>query len=141
MKKLKSYKELSQLKSHEDRLNYLRLDGVVAERTFGADRYINQSLYHSAEWKKARRDAILRDNGCDLGIEGYEINDKIMVHHINPISLEDIENSDPCVFDLDNLITVTRRTHDTIHYGIAEKKNYPKLVLERTPNDTCPWKQ
>lgn len=137
---IKTYSELSKLKTFEDRFNYLKLDGVVGKDKFGFDRYLNQFLYHnSTDWKATRRKVIIRDNGCDLGLYGYEIYDRIIVHHINPITVEDLLNRNPIIFDLDNLICVTHRTHNAIHYG-----NDSILVttpIERSKNDTCPWKR
>ena len=135
---IKSYLEMSKFLSFEERLDYLMLDGKVGEDTFGFDRYLNQALYKSKEWKGLREKIIIRDNGCDLGVEGYEINDRILIHHINPISQEDILQRASCVFDPNNLISVTKRTHDAIHYSSALiVTNKPK---SRTYNDTCPWK-
>lgn len=135
---IKSYLEMSKLLTFEERLDYLMLDGKVGEDTFGFDRYLNQALYKSKEWKGLREKIIIRDNGCDLGVEGYEINDRVLIHHINPISQEDILQRASCVFDPNNLISVTKRTHDAIHYSSALiVTNKPK---SRTHNDTCPWK-
>jgi hypothetical protein len=116
------------------------LTGSVGVDTFGYDRYINQILYNSEEWKIIRRKVIIRDGGCDLGIKGYDIYDEILVHHIVPITLSDIENGNPIVFDLNNLICTTRYTHNLIHYGKADSLR--RLIpMERSPNDTCPWKK
>ena len=135
---IKSYLEMSKFLTFEERLDYLMLDGKVGEDTFGFDRYLNQALYKSKEWKRLREKIIMRDNGCDLGVEGYEINDRILIHHINPISQEDILQRASCVFDPNNLISVTKRTHDAIHYSSALIiTNKPKI---RISNDTCPWK-
>ena len=137
---IRSYSELSKLKTFEERFNYLKLDGIVGQDKFGFDRYMNQWLYHnSKEWKATRRNVIVRDNGCDLGVEGYEIHDRIIVHHINPITIEDLLNHNPIIFDLDNLICVTHNTHNAIHYG--DKKLLVRAPVERSKNDTCPWKQ
>ncbi len=137
---IKTYSELSKLKTFEDRFNYLKLDGIVGQDKFGFDRYLNQFLYHnSADWKATRRKVIVRDNGCDLGLDGYEIYDRIIVHHINPITIDDLLNRNPIIFDLDNLICVTHSTHNAIHYS-----NDSILItspIERTKNDTCPWKR
>lgn len=135
---IKSYNELRRLKTFEERFDYLKLNGTVGNTTFGYDRYINQMLYKSDRWLRVRDKAIIRDEGCDLGVEGYEIYDEILVHHINPITLEDIENNSPIVFDLNNLITTTLRTHNGMHYGSKNPRVLPK---ERTRNDTCPWKK
>lgn len=136
---IKTYSELVKLDSFVDRFNYLKIGGVVGKETFGFDRYLNQILYNSPEWKMARRNAIIRDNGCDLGVEGYEIHGIIMVHHINPITLEEVINRDPKIFDLEFLITTTLRTHNAVHYG-DESLLFTGPVI-RTPNDTCPWRK
>ena len=136
--KSKSYSEMKKLKTHEERYEYLKLSGKVASETFGYDRYLNQTLYNSPEWKSVRNKVILRDNGCDLGVEGFEIGGKVLVHHLNPISKEDILNRDPKIFDLENLVCTCKRTHDAIHYGSEDSYHEP---AERKPNDTCPWKK
>lgn len=136
----KSYKELSLLNSFEDRFNYLKLVGKVGVDTFGFDRYMNQQFYRSREWKNVRDYVIVRDNGCDLGISGKEITGKIYIHHINPISPDDIEHSSDNLLDPNNLICVSQETHNAIHYGdnsILEKNK----VVQRVPGDTCPWKK
>lgn len=134
----KTYSELVQLPTFTERLHYLLLDGTVAAPTFGANRYLNQKLYRSADWQRVRRLVIIRDGGNDLGIEGYSIERAILIHHINPITEEMILNADPEIFNLDNLILTTRNTHNIIHYGDAG------LIKEdwkpRTPNDTIPWR-
>ena len=134
----KSYSEMMKLKTHEERYEYLKLSGKVASETFGYDRYLNQTLYNSPEWKAVRNKVILRDNGCDLGLEGFDIHGKILIHHINPITKEDILNRDPAIFDPDNLVCTTKRTHDAIHYGGEDSYKPP---VTRTANDTCPWKR
>lgn len=134
----KSYTELIKLNTFDERFEYLQLHGLVGEETFGYSRYLNQILYASPEWKATRQQIILRDGGCDLAVPGYEICGKILIHHINPISLKDIEERDPKVFDLNNLITVSFMTHQAIHYGSKDL-----LLLdpvERRPNDQCPWR-
>ena len=135
----KTYDELITLPTFKERFDYLKLNGFVGKETFGFDRYLNQVLYRSYEWKQTRKQVILRDNGCDLGINGREIFGKILVHHINPITLEDINNRNPEIFNLNNLITVSFDTHQAIHFGSYEL--LPKDPVERKPNDTCPWKQ
>lgn len=137
---IKTYHDLSRLKTFEERFNYLKLGGVVGQKTFGFERYLNQVLYHtSKDWKFARRDAIARDNGCDLGILDREILDKIYVHHINPITIEDIENGAKCLFDLNNLICTSFMTSQAIHYGdISMLAMLPK---ERTKGDTILWQR
>lgn len=134
---MKTYKELILLPTFDERLEYLKLNGRVGEETFGYSRYLNQILYQSPEWKSTRRSIILRDKGCDLGVDGYEIGGKIFVHHINPISLKDIEERNPSVYDLNNLITVSDQTHRAIHYGMDIAYLDP---IERRPNDQCPWR-
>ena len=134
----RTYSELVQLPTFTERLRYLLLDGTVAAPTFGANRYLNQKLYRSANWQRVRRLVIIRDGGNDLGVEGYSIEGAILIHHINPITEEMILNADPEIFNLDNLILTTRNTHNIIHYGDAG------LIKEdwkpRTPNDTIPWR-
>lgn len=124
--------------SFRDRYLYLKLRGVVGEETFGYDRYVNQSLYKSPKWRRTRREIIIRDNGCDLGVDGYELDDYIIVHHINPITLEDIEEEREMIFDPENLICCSSRTHKAIHFG--DESLLPKELVIRTPGDTCLWK-
>lgn len=135
---VKSYSELILLPTFEERLEYLKLDGVVGRETFGYARYLNQRLYHDPRWLRRKSEAIVRDNGCDLGVDGYTIYGPILVHHINPITIDDILMQRACVFDLDNLITTWLRTHNAIHYGIVD--DVVDKVVERKPNDTCPWR-
>lgn len=135
---IKTYSELITIPSFMDRFRYLKLGGQVGEDTFGHDRYLNQILYHSPEWKRFRRDIILRDNGCDLGVEGFEIHGKILVHHLNPITIDDILNRSSKVFDPENVISTRHITHNAIHYGCEDLLDIE--VVERTPYDTCPWK-
>jgi len=131
------YSELVSFKTFEERFEYLKLDGIVGNETFGYDRYLNQLLYKSSDWKKIRNEVIARDNGCDLGIDGHEIFISPLVHHINPITIEDIKNRNPIIFDSENLITTILSTHNAIHYGYKLSNN----IQNRVPNDTCPWKQ
>ena len=126
------------LKTYEERFDYLKIGGRVGLEAFGYDRYLNQILYNTKQWKKFRREIIIRDNACDLACEGYEINYRILVHHINPITVEDIINRNPMIFDPENAITTTHRTHNAIHYG--DKNLLMLQPMERTPNDTCPWR-
>lgn len=135
---IKTYSELIVLPTYEERFNYLKLEGVVGEITFGFDRYLNQKLYTSQEWKTVRNQVIVRDNGCDLACEGYEIYGKILIHHINPITVEDVINRNPIIFDLENLISTTHNTHNAIHYG--DENLLIKGPIERTKNDTIPWR-
>ena len=135
----RSYVELARLSTFEERYEYLRLSGIVGQATFGSDRYLNQTLYTSPEWKSFRNKVILRDYGCDLGIEGRDIlGDRIIIHHINPLTIDDIRDRSPSIFDLNNVICVSHMTHEAIHYGDASL--LPKDPIERKPNDTCPWK-
>jgi hypothetical protein len=136
---IRTYSELKQLHTLEERFNYLKLQGRVGESTFGFDRYLNQMLYSSERWKRTRRGIIIRDNGCDLGVEGYEINDLIMVHHMNPITIEDIEEERDKIFNEEFLISASSKTHKAIHYG--DERLLPKVPIIRYKNDTCPWRQ
>lgn len=133
----KTYKELSRLKTFDERFEYLKLSGTVAYETFGFNRYLNQKLYNSPEWRRTRNNIILRDNGCDLGVEGYEIQNHILIHHLNPITIEDIENRAECIFDLNNLICVSHKTHNAIHYGDISQVTKTEIV--RCPGDTKLW--
>lgn len=139
MRSDKSYSECMALPTFLDRYRYLQIGGNVGEETFGFDRYLNQSLYRDSDWKRFRRDMIVRDNGCDLVCEGYEIVGKILLHHINPITIQDILRRDPKIFDPENVICTSLNTHNAIHYGDESLLITEPLV--RTPNDTCPWKR
>lgn len=134
----KSYSEMLKFDYFEDRLKYLKLDGRVAEDTFGGKRILNQEFYKSYEWKRIRDKVISRDNGCDLGVPGYEIYDKVLVHHINPITDADIVEGSEKLFDLENLVCVSHKTHNFIHTGLYDPylENLPK---ERRPGDTKLW--
>lgn len=134
----RSYTELKQFTTFLDRYNYLKLSGQVGVETFGFDRYLNQILYRSSKWRKARDIVIIRDNGCDLGVPDYDINDTIIVHHMNPISIDDIENEVTWIYEPEFLICCSKRTHNAIHYG--DESLLPKEPIIRTPHDTCPWK-
>ena len=138
-KMIRTYSELIKLKTFKDRFEYLKLDGIVGEETFGFDRYMNQIFYKSREWTSVRRSVIIRDNGCDLGVEGYEIYGKILIHHMNPINLSDIVHKTDELLNPDYLITTVLSTHNAIHYGDASL--LPALLIERRANDTCPWKR
>ena len=139
-KNIRTYSELSKLKTFRERYEYLKLDGTVGEETFGFDRYINQMFYKSEEWKRIRNYVITRDNGCDLGISDRKIVDSvILVHHMNPITKEDIINKNEILLDPEYLITTIKPTHDAIHYG-DESLLADDLVI-RSKNDTCPWKR
>lgn len=135
---IKSYDALSLLDTIEDRYNYLRIGGSVGYETFGFDRYLNQSFYQSAEWKRVRDEVISRDDGCDLGLEGYEINGRILIHHMNPIRPTQIKFFDPDILDPDFLISCSHKTHNAIHYG--DENLLPRRIVERRPNDTIPWR-
>ena len=136
----KTYSELMELNTFEERFNYLKLDGRVGEDTFGWDRYLNQMLYKSNRWITDTRPRIIaRDNGRDLGIEGREIMGKIIVHHINPVTADDILNDRPIVHDPENLISVSHLTHNAIHY--SNEDILIKDPIVRSKNDTCPWKK
>lgn len=135
---IKCYSELMSLSTFIERYRYLKLGGSVGKETFGYDRYLNQTLYRSPEWKRFRRDIIIRDNGCDLGCEGYDIVGKILIHHIEPITIEDIIKRNPKIFDPENVISTQLMTHNAIHYGDESLLITEPVV--RKPNDTCPWK-
>lgn len=135
---IRTYSELIQLKTFEERFEYLKLDGVIGRETFGFDRYLNQMFYTSIEWKKFRRDIILRDNGCDLAIPGLDIVGKIFIHHLNPITKEDILNRTEYLMNPEFVICSSKLTHDAIHYGDSDL--LPKGPIERKRNDTCPWR-
>ena len=135
---VKSYSELIALPTFIERYRYLQLGGRVGEETFGFDRWLNQRFYKDPEWLSARDKVIIRDNGCDLGMEGHEIYGKILVHHINPITKEDIMRRSRTLFDPENLICTIKNTHDAIHYGDESLLIIAPTI--RTRNDTCPWK-
>lgn len=140
MSRVRKYSELRRLASFEDRFDYLSLrresEGIGAA-TFGFDRWINQQFYRSREWKQVRHAVILRDNACDLGIPGRDIVRELLVHHMNPMTPEDLENGADWVLDPEYLITTTHRTHNAIHYGDASL--LPQPLVERRPGDTKPW--
>ena len=138
--KIRTYEELSKIKTFEERYEYLKLDGSVGEETFGFDRYLNQKFYkYDPDWKKIRDEVIFRDNGCDLGIEGREINGLILVHHMNPITKDDILNRSKYLLNPNYLITTIKSTHDAIHYGSSDLLMKDPVV--RSKNDTCPWRK
>lgn len=139
MKTIRSYTELITLPTFEERYRYLKLNGKVGEETFGFDRYLNQVFYNSKEWKQIRDFVIVRDRGCDLGIKDREIFGKILVHHMNPISLEDIARRSDYLLDPEYLICTVKNTHDAIHYG--DESLLFTIPTERTRNDTCPWRR
>lgn len=137
--KVKCYSELRQLSTFEERYNYLRLRGKVGQDTFGFDRVFNQMFYSSKEWKSVRNQVIIRDLGCDLGVEGYEIHGRIIIHHMNPITLDDIRDNTDFLMNPEYLITTVHSTHNAIHYG--DESLLPRGPIERRKNDTCPWKR
>jgi hypothetical protein len=135
---IRTYSDLSRLNTFEDRYQYLKLNGAVGEETFGFDRFINQNFYKSPEWKAVRDFVIVRDNGCDLGVEGYEIRGKIFIHHMNPILSKDIETRSEFLLDPEYLISTTHPTHNAIHY--SDESLLIQTPVERCKNDTCPWR-
>lgn len=136
---IRTYSELSKLKTFKERFTYLRLNGFVGKETFGFDRYLNQVFYKSAKWRSIRDFVIVRDNGCDLGIEGREIYGKIIIHHMNPITIQDIEHESDFLLDPEFLISTVHETHNAIHYG--DENLLILAPIERKPNDTCPWRR
>lgn len=136
---IRCYKELSRIESYEERFRYLKLVGQVGESTFGFDRYLNQIVYSSRKWKQVRNAVIIRDEGRDMGVEGYEIQGRIVIHHMNPISIEDAEKDGEFIYDPEFLICVAPITHNAIHYG--DESLLPKDPIDRFPNDTCPWRR
>lgn len=137
MSKIRTYSELSNFHTFDERFRYLKLGGSVGEATFGFDRYINQKFYLSREWRSARDHVLVRDNGCDLGVDGYEIYDRPLIHHINPMSPQDIIHAEDWILNPEYLITTTQNTHNAIHYG--NEHLLPKVVVERKPGDTKLW--
>ena len=136
---IRTYSELITLPTFEERFKYLQLDGSVGKDTFGYDRYLNQLFYKTTEWKRLRRDLIIRDNGCDLGVEGHEIYGRIIIHHLNPITKDDIVSRTEYLLNPDFLICTTHNTHNAIHYG--DESLLITSPVERSKNDTCPWKR
>lgn len=139
MKDIRSYSELIRFTTFEDRFNYLKLDGIVCQDTFGPYRYLYQDFLHSRDWKDIRRQVIMRDNGLDLGCEGYDIYGRIILHHLNPICPEDILHRTEYLMNPEYIISTSERTHDMIHYGLPGDKAYAEPV-ERKKNDTIPWR-
>ena len=133
----RSYEALIKIPTFEERFEYLKLSSKIGEETFGFERYLNQAFYGSPEWRAFRRQVIIRDNGCDLACEDHDIVGKVIIHHINPITPEEIESASPLLMDLDNVVCVSYDTHQAIHYGDASL--LPKDYIPRTPNDMCPW--
>lgn len=136
---IRTYSELITLPTFEERFKYLQLNGQVGKDTFGFDRYLNQNFYRSTEWKRLRNQIILRDNGCDLGVEGYEIHGRIIIHHMNPITIKDIADATEILLNPEYLISTVHNTHNAIHYG--DESLLCLGPIERTKHDTCPWKQ
>lgn len=135
---MRTYSELIQLPTFEERYRYLKLGGIVGEDTFGHARFLNQIFYQSPEWRSFRRDIIIRDKGCDLAMDGFVINDRIYIHHLNPITLDDIKRRNPIVLDPENAVVVSFGTHQAIHYG--DESMLAIGFTERAPNDTIPWR-
>lgn len=137
---MRTYTELSQFETFMERFNYLKLEGVIGEDTFGFDRYLNQVFYTSQEWRHVRDIVIVRDNGNDLGVNGFRIAKRnLIVHHMNPICVEDILKRKENILNPEYLICVSRSTHQALHYGNLDL--LPKDIVDRKPNDTCPWKK
>lgn len=134
---IRRYSALRRLETFEERYLYLRLQGSIGRESFGFDRHINQKFYRSREWKDIRHHIIVRDNGCDLGVDGYEIHSDILVHHMNPMEVKDIVHGDPRILDPEFLITTTHRTHNAIHYG--DENQIPRQYVPRRPGDTDLW--
>lgn len=136
---IKTYSELITIPTFEERYHYLKLPGTVGEETFGHRRWLNQKFYHSDEWLRFRNKIIIRDCGCDLAVQGFEINEQVLIHHLNPITYEDLLNRASCIFDPDNVVCTRLSTHNAIHYG--DETLLAGQPIARTSNDTCPWKQ
>lgn len=136
---IRTYSELITFPTFEERYRYLRLDGKVGEDTFGFDRWLNQLFYKDREWRAIRDEVIIRDNGCDLGIPDREIHSRIIVHHMNPITKDDILYRSAFLLNPEYLICTVKNTHDAIHYG--DEGLLVKVPIERTRNDTCPWRR
>lgn len=137
MAKVRTYRELRRIETFEERFAYLDLRGQVGQATFGSNRWINQRFYRSREWRQVRDFVIVRDNGCDLGVAGYEIHGRVLIHHMNPITEEDLVYGTPFCLDPEYLVTTTHRTHNAIHYG--DDQLLPRTVVERKPGDTKLW--
>lgn len=138
MTTIRTYSELKRFTTLEERYMYLKLSGRVGDSTFGFDRYINQQFYRSNQWKRVRDEVIVRDNGCDLGVDGYEIYEGLYIHHMNPMTVSDISSGDSSILDPNFLITVTHKTHNAIHYG--DERSLPRQLIDRMPGDTNLWK-
>lgn len=140
MRTTKCYSELQNLKTYDERFRYLQIGGHIGIESFGYDRYLNQAFYKSPDWKRIRDKVIIRDNGCDLSMEGYPIQGRVIIHHMNAITIDDVLDLNPNIFNPEYLICVSHQTHNALHYG---DETYPDRfkVIERRPNDTIPWKQ
>lgn len=136
---IKTYSELIKLKTFEERYKYLQLGGAVGKDTFGYDRYLNQQFYKTTEWRRLRDELIVRDNGCDLAMSGYELYGRIYLHHMNPVSKDDVLNRTEYLTNPEYLICTSFNTHNAIHYG--DESLLVTVPIERSANDTCPWKQ
>lgn len=136
---MRTYSELIKLSTLAERFDYLKLGGVIGEDTFGFERYLNQNFYRSAVWKKIRNQVIIRDNGCEMGLEDYPISGRIIIHHMNPVDSDDIIHQRDILLNPEFLICVGNQTHNAIHYGSIDL--LPQDPIERKPNDTCPWKK
>lgn len=134
---IRTYAELSRIHDFEERYKYLALRGQVGAATFGFDRYINQQFYTSRQWRQVRQHVIARDLGCDLGVDGFEVHDKIIIHHMNPMTVDDVVHGDSSILDPEFLISTTHRTHNAIHYG--DEKLLPRQFVDRRPGDTKLW--
>lgn len=134
----KSYSELVSIHGYKERFDYLKIGGKVGLETFGSDRYLNQMLYVSPKWKQFRREMIIRDNGCDMAHKEHPVFERLVLHHINPITVLDVVNRDPKIFDPENVVCVNHMTHEALHYGSEDL--LPKDPVERKPNDTCLWR-
>lgn len=137
MTKVRTYTELRRIASFEDRFKYLAVHSSIGVATFGFERWLNQAFYTSSVWRTCRHLVIVRDRGCDLGVEGYEVHDKVIVHHMNPVTVQQVEDRDPSIFDPEFLISVSHNTHNAVHYG--NEKLLAKPLVERRPNDTKLW--
>lgn len=135
--KIKSYSELQRIDSFEDRFKYLALHGKIGDPTFGFDRWMNQKFYTSIQWRQLRHHVIARDHGCDLGADGYEIHHRLYIHHLNPMTIDDLRQGEPEILDPEFLITTTHLTHNAIHYG--DERQLPRPLVDRRPGDTKLW--
>lgn len=135
---IRTYSELVSLSTLDERFDYLNLNGIVGDYTFGSLRYLNQALYTSTEWRKFRDKVIVRDNGCEMAHPDYPIGGRVIIHHLNPLTPEDVENRSPEIFSMENVVCVSLMVHDALHYG--DKELIPKDPIVRSPYDTCPWR-